>query len=206
NITTKDVADMWVHEGFTTYSEALYVDYHYGKDAMTEYVLGHRGKIQNDKPIIGIYGVNKEGSGDMYAKGANLIHTIRQLTTDAKFKEMLRGLNKVFYHQTITSSDVEKYMSRQMGRDLSKIFDQYLRTIQIPILEYTLKGKTLSYRWTKCVNGFTMPLRIMLNNGKAAWIQPTAKWKTMVLSETMKGNSLTPDPNFYIMTQRVQRQ
>ena len=92
---------------------------------------GIRGNIHNDKPVIGPYGVNKEGSGDMYAKGANLLHTIRQvINNDIIFKKILRGLNKDFYHKTVDSKDVENYISQKSGKDLSKIFDQYLRSAQ----------------------------------------------------------------------------
>ena len=126
NITTKDIADMWVHEGFTDYSETLFTEYYYGKQAADEYVQGLRKNIDNDVPIIGAYGVNKEGSGDMYYKGANLLHTIRQvINDDEKFRQILRGLNKDFYHQTVTSKQVEDYISQKSGKDLSKIFDQY---------------------------------------------------------------------------------
>ena len=138
NITTNDIADMWVHEGFTMYSEALFVEYHYGKKAADEYVQGIRNNISNDRPLIGRYGVNKEGSGDMYNKGANLLHTIRQvIDDDSVFRKILRGLNKDFYHQTVDSKDVEVYFSKVSGKDISKIFDQYLRTTKIPVLEYT---------------------------------------------------------------------
>src|SRR5438270_7083487 len=139
SITTKDIADMWVHEGFTDYSETLFIEYYYGKEAADEYTQGLRKQIVNDKPIIGIYGVNQEGSSDMYYKGSNMIHTIRQvINNDEKFRQILRGLNKTFYHKTVTSKEVEEYISRESRKDLSKIFDQYLRTTLIPTLE--LKG------------------------------------------------------------------
>ena len=140
NITTKDIADMWVHEGFTNYSETLFTDYYYGTPAGNEYMQGVWKNIQNDEPIIGPYGVNQEGSGDMYAKGASLVHTIRQLVQDdERFRQMLRGLNKDFYHQTVSSRQVEAYISRFTGKDLSKIFDQYLRTSKIPELQFKIK-------------------------------------------------------------------
>ena len=110
NITYKDIADMWVHEGFTTYSEKLFVDYHFGKKASSEYVIGTRRGIRNQKPIIGPYNVNKGGSGDMYSKGANLLHTLRQLANnDLQWRNILRGLNKDFYHKTVTTQEIENY-------------------------------------------------------------------------------------------------
>ena len=133
NITTNDIADMWVHEGFTNYSETLFTTCEYGVEAGNDYVIGTRKNIQNDIPVIGSYGVNQEGSGDMYYKGGNLLHTIRQvINDDEKFRQILRGLNKDFYHQTVDSKQVEAYISEKSGIDLSKVFDQYLRTTVIP--------------------------------------------------------------------------
>lgn len=198
NITTKDIADMWVHEGFTDYSEALYVEYYYGKQAANEYVQGLKKNIENDAPIIGTYGVNQEGSGDMYFKGANLLHTIRQvINDDAKFRQILRGLNKDFYHQTVTSKQVEDYISQKSGKDLSRIFDQYLRTTMIPALEFKAEEDKLKFKWTNCVPGFDMPVR--LSSGQ--WIQPTtAEQKIKV--EGKDFSKLAVDPNFYIQVQK----
>ena len=198
NITTKDVADMWVHEGFTNYSEVLFTECEYGKKAGSEYSRGLRKNIDNDIPIIGQYGVNKEGSGDMYDKGSNMIHTIRQIyNDDEKFRLMLRGLNKDFYHQTVTTEQVEKYISDHAGRDLSKVFDQYLRTIQIPTFEYKYGNDTLSYRWTNCIEGFDMPIRILAN--EPVWVYPTTEWKQEFIKN---GANLKPDPDFYVNSKR----
>jgi aminopeptidase N len=102
-----------------------------------------RRMIQNDVPIIGKYGVRNEGSGDMYPKGASMIHTIRQvINNDEKFRQILRGLGKDFYHQTVTTQQIENYISSKSGIDFSSVFDQYLRTIQIPTLEYSQNGDT----------------------------------------------------------------
>ncbi|MDZ4329200.1 MAG: M1 family metallopeptidase, partial [Flavobacterium sp.] len=116
NITYKDIADMWIHESFTNYSESLFVEYYYGKEAGFEYVLGTRKGIKNDKPIIGNYNVNNEGSGDMYPKGGNMLHTLRQIVNDdEKWRGILRGLNSTFYHQTVTTKQIEDYLSQQVG-------------------------------------------------------------------------------------------
>jgi aminopeptidase N len=194
NITTKDIADMWVHEGFTDYSETLFTEYYYGKKAADEYLQGLRKNIANDKPIIGPYGVNQEGSEDMYYKGANLIHTIRQvINNDEKFRQILRGLNKDFYHQTVSSKQVEDYMSQKSGKDLSKIFDQYLRTTQIPALELKAEGDKIKFKWTNCIAGFNMPVK--LTNGQ--WIYPiTAEQKIKL--EGAKFSDINVDKNFYI--------
>lgn len=199
NITTKDIADMWVHEGFADYSEALFVNYYYGKQAADEYVQGLRKNIQNDKPIIGVYGVNQEGSGDMYNKGSNLLHTIRQvINDDEKFRQVLRGLNKDFYHQTVTSKQVEEYMSKKSGKDLSKIFDQYLRTTQIPTLELKADGDKIKFKWTNCINGFNMPVK--LTNGQ--WLYATTTEQKIKL-EGKDFSDVTVDPNFYIQIKKL---
>jgi aminopeptidase N len=202
NITTNDIADMWIHEGFTMYSEALFVEYHYGKKAGDEYVQGIRNNISNDKPLIGPYGVNQEGSSDMYNKGANLLHTIRQIINDdSVFRKILRGLNKDFYHQTVDSKDVETYFSKQSGKDLSKIFDQYLRTTKIPQLEYKIKGDNLSYRWANCIPGFEMPVKL---EGAGEWLRPTGEWKTTSMTGEIMKKGLTVDKNFYVTVKKVE--
>ncbi|MED5354543.1 MAG: M1 family metallopeptidase [Bacteroidota bacterium] len=177
NITYKDIADMWIHEGFTCYSENLYVDYHYGKEASADYVIGSRRGIGNRRPIIGPYNVNREGSGDMYSKGANILHTLRQVAKDdEKWRQILRGLNKEFYHQTVTSKQIEEYISENIGFDLKYVFDQYLRDIRIPVLEYFIKDGILKYRWAETIDGFNMPIEITVDN-KKTWIYPENSWK-----------------------------
>ncbi len=162
NITSKDIADMWVHEGFTNYSETLFTEFYYGIEAGNEYNVGSRRTIKNDRPIIGHYGVNEEGSGDMYAKAGSMIHNIRHvINNDSLFRSILIGLNKDFYHQTVTTEQIEKYISTKSGINLSKVFDQYLRTIQIPTFSYSYdeKEKILTYQWKTCIAGFNMPLK-----------------------------------------------
>jgi aminopeptidase N len=200
NITYKDIADMWIHEGFTAYAENLFLDFHYGKKASAEYVIGTRANIKNDKPIIGHYGVNKEGSGDMYYKGANMLHTIRQLIdNDEKWRTILRGLNQIFYHKTVTTKQIENYLNENSPIDLSKIFDQYLRNREIPKLEYILKNNLLSYRWTNCVNGFNMPIKVTLSD-ENKWLNPTDKWKE---TEIIATKELLIDKNFYIENNKL---
>jgi aminopeptidase N len=179
SITDKDAADMWVHEGFTDYSETLFTSYMYGVEAGNDYTIGLRKNISNDDPIIGIYDVNKEGSGDMYFKGANMLHMIRQIVGDSAWRGMMHGLSSTFYHQTVTTQQIEDYMSRYAGKDFSKIFDQYLRTTQIPALTYQTNGDVISYRWTNCVKGFNMPVKVYAGGLPEQWITPTEDWQTM---------------------------
>lgn len=192
NITAKDPADMWVHEGFTDYSETLFINYHYGKEGGDIYTQGLRRNIENTSTIIGPYNVHKEGSGDMYFKGSNLLHTIRQIIgDDEKFRQILRGLNKDFYHQTVTTKQVEDYISKQSGRDFSKVFDQYLRTVKIPTLEIKTTGNSVQYRWANAVGGFDMPVK--LTSGQ--WLKPTTTWQTF---KKQSGVNVEVDKNFYI--------
>lgn len=199
NITSFDIADMWVHEGFTNYSETLFTTSEYGVEAGNDYVIGTRKLISNDIPVIGPYGVNQEGSGDMYYKGGNLLHTIRQLfPSDEAFRQTLRGLNSQFYHGITTSKDVENYISEKAGIDLSVVFDQYLRTTTIPTLQYKISGNELSYRWINCLPGFAMKVKVQLGS-EARWITPNSEWNRLTMKEAIA--SFKPDRNFYILTE-----
>jgi aminopeptidase N len=201
NITYKDIADMWIHESFTNYSESLFVEYYYGKDAGFEYVRGIRKNIQNDKPIIGHYDVNNEGSGDMYYKGANMLHTLRQIVNnDEKWRSILRGLSSTFYHQTVTTKQIEDYLSQQVGINLNTFFNQYLRDIRIPTLEYTIQDNTLKYHWTNIVSGFDMPVKVAIN-GKEVTLNPKAEWSEFTNSSKIEKVEVNKD--FYVLSNEV---
>ncbi len=182
NITSNDLADMWVHEGFTNYSETLFIDYIFGEQAANEYNVGIRNGIRNDKPIIPqTYGVNAQGSGDMYPKGGNLLHAIKHsLNNNEKFRQILRGLNKDFYHQTVNSTQVENYISKKAGFDYSKVFDQYLRNTAIPKFEFQVNGNAVRYRYTNCIPGFNLPI-VLKSNETVLKLLPTDEWKTTTL-------------------------
>jgi len=178
NVTAKDIADNWIHEGITTYSEALFVEYTMGKEKGMKYCKGMRHNIQNNKPIIGDYGVNNEGSDDMYDKGANIMYMIRKLTNDdEKFRLMLRGLGKDFYHQTVTTKQVEDYIAMHTGLDLTAFFNQYLRTRDMPQLEYYIKDGTLNYKFNNVVEGITLPIDVLVRGDVKATIKPTGDWQ-----------------------------
>jgi aminopeptidase N len=180
---------MWVHEGFTNYSETLFVDYMWGTEAGNEYNIATRSGIRNDRPIIARYGVNEQGSGDMYPKGGNMLQAIRHsIDNDEQWRQILRGLQKAFYHQTVTSAQVEHYVSEHAGFDYGKVFDQYLRTTQIPDFEYYFSpdGKKVFYRYSNCVPGFNLPL--VLKDDKArVRILPTEEWKSTDLKGAEAG-------------------
>ncbi len=185
NITTKDIADMWVHESFTNYSETLFIDYFYGKEAADEYNFGIRKRIQNDKPVIGPYGVNEEGSGDMYYKGGNMLHTIRHsINNDSTFRSILQGLNKIYYHKTVTTQEIESSISKLAGYDYSKVFDQYLRTTQIPVFEcyFSSDSSKITFRYDSCVAGFNLPVSFS-NGSDSINLYPNDTWKSSVVNK-----------------------
>jgi aminopeptidase N len=201
NITDIDIADMWIHESFTNYSENLFLDYYYGKKASSEYVIGLRKTIGNKTPIIGKYNLNSEGSGDMYNKGGNMLHTLRQLIdNDKKWRSILRKMNKTFYHQTVTTAQIEDFLSSETGFNLAPFFNQYLRGIKIPTLEYKIEKNALKYRWTNVVSNFKMPLKTILN-GEEKWIYPTENWSEIILNSD--DHTFIIDKNFYIFNEKV---
>lgn len=202
SITTRDLADMWVHEGFADYAESLYVESLYGKKAGERYVIGCRKNIRNDRPIIAAYGVNQEGSEDMYYKGSNLLNMIRNiLDNDQEWRNILRGLNKKFWHQIVSSRMVENYISQRCRMNLGPVFNEYLRTTQIPVLEYHLSPDSLKFRWTKVVPGFRMPVRVQLKGSGYHLIYPNSSWKTLKVQVDPQDFSI--DPNFYIRARKV---
>ncbi len=210
NITTNDIADMWVHEGFTMYSETLFTDYYYGNKAGDEYTFGNRNSIQNIFPVIGYYGVNDDVSArnqDMYYKGSNLLHTIRHsMNNDSAFRKILTGLNATFYHQTVTSLQVEKYISDHAGYNYSKVFDQYLRNTQIPQLEFYFSNdnKSVSYRYYNCITGFNLPL-VLRNDADSLNIFPSPSWQTTVITSKKAKlfDKKTIEKMYYIKVKQV---
>ncbi len=198
SITTADIADMWVHEGFTMYSEVVFTECQSGRAAADEYAQGVRRNIRNDKPIIGPYGVNQEGSGDMYYKGAALIHMIRHIVGDSTFNAMLRGMNKRFRHSITSSADVERFITDFTQRDFHPMFDQYLRTTRIPVLEWGVRKGDLLTRWTDCDAGFHMPVTILVN-GEERMVNISDQWSAPA-SELSDAAVLTIDKNWYART------
>lgn len=196
SITNKDIADMWIHEGFTAYSENVFLDYYYGEKASSEYVIGTRKNIRNDRPLIGHYNVNHEGSGDMYYKGANMIHTLRQVVNDdEKWRSILRGMNQEFYHKTVTTNEIESYLEEQIDLDLKGFFNQYLRDIRIPQLILKKKKKKLTYYWTNTVDDFNLPIRITID-GESILLNPSSEEQTMRLPS--KKSVIDTDINYYV--------
>jgi len=199
NITSKDLADMWIHESFTNYSESLFVEQRYGKRAGQEYVNGTRSRILNDSPIIGVYGVNKEGSGDMYYKGGNMLNIIRTIINDdEKWRSILRGLNKTFYHQTVTYDDIVNYITEKAGIDLKPVFEQYLKTTHLPILEFMFMHGKLNCRWIADAKNFNMPVRVRIKGGEYQFIKPGTEFRPVSLEGATRDNIEVDTFDYYI--------
>ena len=176
SVTSNDIADMWIHEGFTTYTECVYVECQYGYEKGQQYVNGSKKGVDNDKPIIGQYGVNKEGSGDMYAKGALLLNTLRHIVSnDEKWWKMLLKYSETFRQKIIDTETVVNFFNAETGMNLTSFFDQYLRQAAIPKLELRISKGKLQSRWKVVENKFFMPVDIKIN-GKKTRIYPVAAW------------------------------
>jgi len=180
NVTAQDIADNWIHEGITTWSETLFVDCMMGKETAGKYSRGNWSEIQNDKPLIGQYGVNNEGSGDIYRKGAAMMYMIRAvMNNDEKFRQMMRGLSDSFYHKTITTTQAEDYISSYLpDMQMKPFFNQYLRTIDIPELEFYVKKRRLYFRFTHIIPDFSLPVQIS-NATDSMTITPSADWQSI---------------------------
>jgi aminopeptidase N len=210
NISAQDHADMWLHESFANYAEGIYTECRLGKSAGAAYMIGARRGIRNDRPIVPVFGVNAQGSGDMYPKGGNMLHTIRAIIDDdARWRDILRGLNHRFRHQTVAGQEVENFISTQAGIDLSKVFAQYLTTTKIPVFEYRVGGgleagraAPLSYRWANVVSGFDMPVRVQLPGLGTRLLHPTESWQSLDVTSPQAAD-LSVDENFYVTVSRV---
>ena len=191
NISAKDLADMWIHEGFTAYSETLFNEYYYGKEQGNIYTNDERQGIENAFPVIGYYHVNDQidmRNQDIYSKGSNLLQSIRHsMNNDSLFRKILIGLNKTFYHQTVTTAQIENYISHQSGFDYSKVFDQYLRAVDIPQLEFYFSKDhaKVFYRYTNCIRGFNLPL-VLQNKSAMVKIIPNGAWQSVSLSKAQQ--------------------
>ena len=199
NITSKDIGDMWIHESFTDYSESLFIENTSTKELGQKYVYGLRRSIRNDQPIVGPYNVNKEGSGDMYYKGAVILNMIRTIINDdGKWRSILRGLNKTFYHKTVTYDDITGYITKESGKDLLPVFDQYLRTTQIPVIEFSTIQGQLNAKWNANATGFAMPLRVRIKGGEWQFIQPGKDFSPVNIDGATKDNIEVDTFNYYI--------
>jgi aminopeptidase N len=181
SVSASDRSDMWIHEGWTTYLECLYVEYMYGHDDYLKYTNGYKSKVTNQRPIVAPRGVNATPPPDQYFKGALFLHTLRSVVGDEKlWRSLLRDFYQTFKYRNIMTEDVVEFFNRRTGRNLTPVFNQYLRRAALPALELKFdetKGE-VSYRWKADEPGFNMPVRVGV---KGDWqlIRPAAEWKTM---------------------------
>jgi aminopeptidase N len=201
SITATDIADNWIHEGFTTYSETLFTEYWFGKEKAFEYTRGEWKNIKNDRPAIGNYGVNDAGSGDKYDKGSALVHTIRLLMNDdEKFRAMLHKMNDTFYHKQITTRQMEDFIIGFSGLKLQPIFDQYLRTTMVPELQIKRNGANLEYRFSNILKAFELPVSIRVNKEQYV-LKVNSSWQKFTLPDA-KTNLILPS-EFLISTKNI---
>ncbi|MBL0308330.1 MAG: M1 family metallopeptidase [Bacteroidetes bacterium] len=185
SVSCKDIADMWIHEGFCTYSEAIYVECLFGKDTAMRYINAKKTSVGNKNPVVGIYGVNEEGDGDMYAKGMLMLNTIRHIINkDGLWWSIVKGISDTaFKYKTTDYQEITNYISKKSGINLAPVFEQYLKQANIPVLEYKLKKTKhgeyeLSYRWQVDVKNFRMPFVISYSAGQEKRINGSDEWQT----------------------------
>lgn len=180
SITAKDIADMWIHESFTSYTEAIYIECRWGLEKALTYLNGvKRTMVRNNKPIIGDYGVNAEGSGDMYFKGANMINTLRfVINDDEKWWNILNNFTSEFKHTTTDTESVVAFFEAETGLELTPFFDQYLRYTKLPQLQFKKEKNVISYRWKTDVENFEIPVELS-NDAEEIRIYPTNKWQEL---------------------------
>ena len=196
SITSRDIADMWIHEAFTTYAESVYVECQFGKEKAINYINGQKSLVQNSSPVLGKYGVNNEGSIDMYYKGTLILNTLRNaVDDDEKWWRILKKFAETNRHKIIETNDVINYLSEETGINLNPFFEQYLKQTAIPILETKRVKNTFSYRWKTDVEGFNLPIHFIVNN-KKIYITPTDEWKSILIKSNHK--IVFPTDLFYI--------
>lgn len=210
SVTSNDVADMWVHESFAAYAEALFVEYYWGHGEALKYINGKKQNIKNDKPIIGPFNVNKEGSGDMYNKGQLVLNTLRSvINNDSLWFSILSGIQKKYYHKTVDGVDIFNYINEQTGKDYNYFFEQYFRRISVPelISIVTKKGTetNIRYRWKTDVPDFRMPVKVTTSKDKFEFIYPTTKWKSLTVKGLEPSDFKVAENLFYLKT-RILRQ
>ena len=206
SITTNDIADMWIHEGFCTYSEVLYVECIYGHDIMLDYVNNQKRSVRNDKPIIGPYNVNKKGSNDMYQKGSLMLHTLRSLIdNDSLWFLIIKGISEEFKYQIVDGVEIIDYINEKVDLDLYYFFQQYLYKSEIPTFEYKTQKKgreyTLLYRWN-AIDDFNMNIKVNIGT-KDILLLPESEWKEYSLGNVDIKSFQVRDDLFYVNVKKI---
>jgi aminopeptidase N len=203
NVSCSDHADMWLHESFGAYAESLFVEDQYGRDKALKYINGKRFNVRNDRPIIGQYGLNREGSGDMYDKGQLVLNTLRDvIDDDPRWFSILHGLQQTYSHQAISATNVFDYIREHAGKDLTGFFEEYFQHTNVPKLivmtQQTGDGATVRYRWQVDVPDFRMPIKVTLHPGKYEFIVPTTSWQTNTLHGVAPEDFKIADDLFFV--------
>jgi aminopeptidase N len=206
SITAADISDMWIHEGWTTYLESLYVEYRWGHDAALRYLNGYKSKVRNRRPIVAERGIHQSPPEDQYFKGALFLNTLRSvINNDAEWWKLLHGFYQHFKYQDIMTEDVVRYFNEHTGMNLTPIFNEYLRHAALPALElkFNTADGTVSYRWRADEPDFAMPVRV---GTKDHWqtIAPTTHWKTMKTSLGEQEFQVDTDHFFVDVTKTTQ--
>lgn len=203
SITSKDIADMWIHEAFTTYTETVFVECLHGYGKAMQYVYGQRLNVTNDSPMIGIFGVNKRGSVDMYFKGALMLNTLRHLVNnDDKWWAMLLNYAETYKKQVVDTQTVVAFFNRESGMDLTPVFDQYLRYRDIPVLQFRMKDGKAEYRWDTDVANFAMPVGIFANKTEVR-LNATNNWKKADIQVQSLNDVELQKDKFYVRLERL---
>ncbi|MCF8255732.1 MAG: M1 family metallopeptidase [Bacteroidia bacterium] len=209
SITAADKSDMWIHESFTTYSESIYVEDYYGTQRATNYLVSQKGNIKNQLPIIGPKGVNyNRPDNDIYYKGAWMLHTMRNmLDNDTLWFQTLLDLNKTFYHQIVTTEQIEDFLSIRTRYNFKPFFDQYLRVAELPTVEYFMKEKNglneLHYRLVSKKMKLKMPIRAILEKGKYDYLEIGPKWRIIDLPYIDEAEFKLDERNFLIQIKKI---
>lgn len=203
SVSSKDIADMWIHESFGAYAEAVFVESQYGRQEALKYINGKKPNVLNDRPIIGIPNVQYRGSGDMYDKGQLVLNTLRSvIDNDSMWYRILRGIHEEFKYQTIDADDVFRFINESTGTDYTYFFDQYFRQKRIPQLTVmaSKKGDTVRamYRWNADTPDFRMPVKAQTSPGRFEWIHPTNSWQTVELRKMKPEDFKIAEDLFYV--------
>lgn len=208
SVTSNDVADMWIHESFGAYAEAVYVECLFGYDKAMSYVNGKKTAVLNDRPIIGPYGVRKSGSKDMYNKGQLVLNTLRHvINNDSLWWDILKSIATQFKRSSVDAEDILQLVNNKAGTDLSYFFEQYLKRTKPPRLETELKKKgpavELRYRWVADMEEFRMPIRVWAGGGEWVFLHPTTVWQTTRLDRLDPAEFRIAEEQFYVESSRT---
>ena len=203
SVTASDVADMWIHESFGAYAEALFVEYLYGRSESLRYINAKKRNVANTQPIVGVFNVNHPGSGDMYDKGQLVLNTFRTvLDSDSLWFSILKGICGTFRCRIIDGTDIIRFINRATGKEFTSFFDQYLKHPKIPRLDLmvTIRGDSASvrYRWKADVQDFQMPIRLSIAGKPLELITPTTSWQTMRMVGVRPGEIGIAEDLYYI--------